>query len=195
MKNLWFLLLASGLFFSCSDDNDLSIMYPNDFLPAYPGSWWSYSNGDRSTVYPEYVSHNYEPSINSPESTSDMLVPYLDGEYLYEYKITQMSTEYPVKKLLDTTVVTEWAVNFVNGETIYRKTTAVLDSFYLAKDSTLFKDVVTVVEFQESMGVTKWNTKEYYARDIGLIRIDVNNPLDTLSAIIQKEIVDYNINN
>lgn len=195
MKKIWLLLAFGAFFMQCADDNSLSIVYPKAYLPAYPGSWWSYTNGDRSLVYPEYVGHNYEPSINSPESTTEMLVPYLDGEYLYEYKITQMSTEYPVKKLLDSSIVAEWVVNVVNDEKIYRKTIAKIDSFYLAGDSSLFTDVLTVVEFQESMGVNKWNKKEYYAKNVGLIRVDINNPNDTLPAIIQKEMVAYHINN
>lgn len=194
MKYLGLLFILMGILSSCSEDTNLTIVYPKEYLPAYPGSWWTYSNGERSTVYPQYVTHSYEPDINSPANSDEKLVPYIDGEYLYEYDITQMSTDYPLKKLITPTVAKIWTVNLVNGEEIQRKTVSKLDSMYLAFDSTKYYKVFTVVEYRESLGATKWNRKEYYADSVGLIRVEIDNPLDDEPAVIEKELVDYYIN-
>ncbi len=194
MKNLLFVIISALLLLGCSSDSEFSIIYPKEYLPAYPGSWWVYSNGQRSLVHSEYVAHNYEPNIYSPDNSSEKLVPYMDGEYLYEYDITQMSTVFPVKKLLKETLNSDWKVNEVNGEEIWRKTTQKIDSFYLSTDS-LYTNVIVVVEYKKTLGDDRWNLKEFYAKNVGLIRVDVNNPSDTLSAVIQKEVVTYHINN
>lgn len=194
MKKLILFFTAALFLISCSDETELDVVYPRSYFPAFPGSWWTYTNGERSLVDPSYQPNSYQPDINSSAWTDEKLVPYIDGAYLYEYSITQMSTEFPIKKLLAESVTTEWVVNHVNGEDILRKSIAKLDTFYLAHDSSLYKKVVVVVEYQETLGINKWNTKEYYADSVGLIRQEINNPYDTLSAIIRKELITYQIN-
>jgi len=202
MKKLGLFIVFFGLLTSCTKEDALTIVYPKEYLPAYPGSWWVYSNGERVTVQPEYVAHSYQPSINSNDYTSEKLVPCIDGNYLYEYSITQYSTLYPIKKLLEESVSQKpWIVNEVNGEIIYRQTIKKLDSMYIYKPSfgtpvvdTLFKSVLVVVEFSDTLTAAKWNTKEYYAKNVGLICTEINNPFDTLNPVIQKVIIDYYIN-
>lgn len=196
------LVIATTLLSSCGSESNLSIVYPKEYFPAFPGSWWVYSNGERWTVLPDYVSHQYQPDINSTEYTTESLVPCINSQYLYEYEITQNSTRFPVKKLLtESKTADPWLVDSVNGIAIKRKTIAALDSLYLYKpwesaenDSVLFYDVVIVVEFTDTLTVEKWNIKEYYAKDIGLICTEINNPYDTLSPIVQKILLEYYIN-
>lgn len=194
MKKLILFFTATLLILSCSDETDLKIVYPRSYLPAFPGSWWTYTNGERSLVDPNYQPNSFQTEINSTVWSDEKLVPYIDGAYLYEYSITQMSTEFPLKKLLAESVTAEWVVNHINGEDVLRKSIAKLDTFYLAHDSSLYKKVVVVIEYQESLGVNAWNTKEYYADSVGLIRQEINNPYDTLSSIIRKELKTYYIN-
>ena len=83
MKEILFIFAAIILLTSCKKDDALTVVYPKEYLPAYPGSWWEYSNGEVSKVHKEYVVHSYEASINSPAMTGEKLVPYIDHEYLY----------------------------------------------------------------------------------------------------------------
>ncbi len=195
------LLFAMALMVSCGKDDALSIVYPKEYLPAYPGSWWEYSNGDVSKVHTEYVAHSYEPSINSPQSSGEKLVPYIDNRYLYEYEITQSSTKYPLKKLLSEKVGELWEINETGNQKIFRKTTQSIDSIYLrfpsdehALDSTLYYDILVVVEYLESLDANRWNIKEYYSKNVGLIRKEINNPYDTIAAVVEKQLVDNFIN-
>lgn len=196
---------------SCKKDAPLDIVLPKAYLPAYPGSIWYYSNGDVSKVHTEYVAHSYQAGITSPGNTSPKLVPYIDHEYLYEYGITQNSMTYPLKTLLSETLKKPWVVDIVGEDEIYRETLAKLDSINIAFDLpihltdtiihegefhpyTTYKDVLVVVEFLGSLDNTKWNKKEYYAKNVGLIQVEINNPYDTLVPVIQKKLVEYNIN-
>jgi len=201
MKNLYLLLILFGLLSSCEKDNPLSIVYPKEYLPAYPGSWWLYSNGEQVTVQPEYVAHSYQASVNSPKYTDEKMVPCINGNYLYEYSITQYSTTYPLKTLLQEKPGAAWKVSEVNGEIIYRQTIAKLDSiriytpsFGIQTDS-LYKDVLVVVEYSDTLTAKKWNLKEYYAKNVGLIRVDVNDPFYSKDSVTQKVIINHFINN
>jgi hypothetical protein len=185
---------------SCKKDEPLVIVLPKDYLPAYPGSIWYYSNGDVSKVHTEYMAHSYQATINSPATTSPKLVPYIDHEYLYEYGITQNSMSYPLKTLLSETDKKPWVVDIVEEVEIFREMLTKLDSLHLTFDSlevytdSTYKDVLVVVEYLGTLDKTKWNKKEYYAKNIGLIQVEINNPYDTLASIIQKKLVNYNIN-
>jgi hypothetical protein len=138
-------------------------------------------------------------------------VPYIDHEYLYEYGITQNSMTYPLKTLLSETDKKPWVVDIVEEVEIYREMLAKLDSINVTFDLpihitdttihegeihayTTYKDILVVVEYLGTLDKTKWNKKEYYAKNIGLIQVEINNPYDTLVPIIQKKLVNYNIN-
>lgn len=199
MKQL--LIFASILLFiaSCKKEDALTIVYPKDYLPAYPGTTWYYSNGDISKVHFDYVAHQYMADLNSTQYTAEKLVPYIDHEYLYEYKITQNSMLYPLKKLLSETKNSPWIVDEAGGKIIYRETTQVMDSMYLrfpsdenSLDSTLYYDILVVVEFLEDNDNTTWNTKEYYSKNVGLIRVEINNPEDTIASVVQKQLIQFN---
>ncbi|HBX83058.1 MAG: hypothetical protein A2W97_14605 [Bacteroidetes bacterium GWE2_40_63] len=202
MKNYLIALVFIGFLASCGEESELSVVYPKEYFPAYPGSWWFYSNGERTSVLPDYVAHSYQSSINSNEYTDEKLVPCINGQYLYEYKITQHSTRFPVKQLLSESTGVPWVVDTVNGEAIKRQTIGKLDSIFVFipsvsadADSAKYYNVLVVVEFTDSMTYAKWNLKEYYAKDVGLICTEVNNPYDTLGAIVQKTLIHYFINN
>ncbi len=187
------------VFASCKKDNIIPIIKPQPYLPAFPGSYWTYSNGDRTVVQDDYVVHSYQPDINSPAYTAEKRVPKIDDKFLYGYEITQNSTNHPLKKLLEETVGSAWEVNNINGDEIMRQTIQVLDTVRLeftpkehAKDST-YRNVVVVVEFIKRLGNANWNIKEYYAKGVGLIKSEIDNPYDTLPAIVEKKLVSYKI--
>lgn len=203
MNRLLTILAAILIFSSCNKDDLITIVYPKDYLPAYPGSYWDYTNGERVSVHPYYVTHSYQYDDNSPDHTSEMQVPKIGTQYLYEYGITQNSVRFPLKQLLSETVNSSWVVNEINSQEIYRKTIGTIDSMcikipsdIIVLDSTMFYDILVVVEYTDSMGVDNWNTKEFYSKDIGLIRVEINNPYDTLSPIVQKQLIgEPHINN
>lgn len=207
MKKLQF-IFAVIIFLStaCETSTDPETIYPESYLPAYPQSYWDYTNGERVLTGTTYELHSYESDISSTEKTGEKYVPVYDGQYLYEYSITQNSTVYPIKTLLETTVGESWQVNEINGEPIMRYVVEELDTLiipfppYSNPVDCIFTDVLVVVEYTDSLDVTdsiyedRWSLKEYYADSVGLVRVDVNNPFDTLDAVIQKQIQGYSIN-
>jgi len=203
MKNILIALFVLFALVSCDEESQISVVYPKDYLPAYPGSYWNYSNGERSMVHTSYVTHSYQSTLNSAANTSEKMVPFMDQKYLYEYSISQNSTAYPLKKLLTETVTSSaWKVNEnVSGQTIYRKTIAALDSLYInfnyngSKIDTFYTNVVVVVEFSSKQDADNWYLKEYYAKNVGLVQTEVNNPYDTLPSIIQKQLISFDIKN
>lgn len=195
-----FLLLALLTFglFSCNKGDEIAFVPPLDYLPAYPGSYWTYTNGQRIITANNYVEHQYLLGVTSTEMSDVKKVPVYDGKYLYEYEITQASTQFPLKKLLQEETGDAWQVNLINGQKIMRKTIATGDTLFIDQLGTAaadtFLNVIQVVEYVDSLSADNWYLKEYYAKNIGLIRTEIDNPFDTLPAIIEKEIIDYHIN-
>ncbi len=194
------IIFLTTFFLACEPDAEPQIVYPLSYLPAYPGSSWDYSNGEQVVVSSSYEIHSYQSTIESTEKTDTKYVPYYSGSYLYEYSIIQNSTVYPLKKLLDETAGGAWLVNEINNVSIMRQLTSTIDSMiiqfppYTSPIDCVFKNIVVVVEFLDSLGVDRWNTKEYYAKDVGLIQVEIDNPLDENESVIQKQIRAYYIN-
>ncbi len=190
------ILFLAVFFLACNSDDEAEYVYPKEYLPAYPFSFWDYTNGERVTST-GYESHSYKSNAGNSGSK---YVPYYNGSYLYEYSIYQFSENYPLKKLLDETPGEQWIVNELNNVKYMRQVTEVLDNMlikfppYTNPIDSVFTDVVVVVEYTDSLGVERWNTKEYYAKNIGLIQVEINNPLDENIPIIQKQIRSYSIN-
>lgn len=199
---LSFLFVSTFLFFvGCNNDDEAVYVVPKDYLPAYPQSFWDYSNGQRVLVDKSYQPHSYQEAINSPAYTATKYVPVINGHYLYEYSLYQNSTTYPLKPLLSESAGTSWIVNEINNEKVYRAVISDTDAITISllqesgSKDTLFTDVLTVVEYLESNGAEVWNTREYYAKGVGLIRVDMSDPSSAGVFVIQKELVNYFINN
>lgn len=199
MKKILIIFVIAS-FTSCKKKAEIQYVYPKAYLPAYPGSYWDYTNGERVLTSKNYVQHQYEESINSNQKTPKQYVPQYMGQYLYEYGITQNSTTYPLKKLLNEELGQTWEVNKINNQKIIRKVVEKKNEmkipfppFNKPIDS-LIKDILVVIEYIDTLGEERWNTREYYAKDIGLIRVDVNNPFDESPPVVQKQIQGYHIN-
>jgi hypothetical protein len=199
MRNIFLLVFAAIAITSCFPEEEFEILYPKEYFPAYPASYWTYNNGETVKVDPGYHLHSYEDSIDSNHKTDEIYVPRIDGEYVYEYAITQNSTRVPLKKLLtESTGETQWVVDYWNGKPVYRKTLAannsvsLLDTIY--NIDTTYTSVISIIEYAEDLGEENWFIKEYYAKYVGLIRKEINNYQDTLNPIVSYDLVDYHIN-
>lgn len=187
------LIAAAGLavLAACGDGSDPKYITPEAYLPAYPGSYWDYTDGTRVRAT-NYELHNYRPSTTSPDYTDECYVPIWDGHYLYKYSIYQPSPLYPMKELLRAKGSAVWIVDENNGDKL-KRSEVLIDS--LAVGDSLYKSVYRVTEFLESLDDTDhWNIREYYAKNVGLVKVEVNNPHDSLGCVVQKELRSYFIN-
>ena len=66
---------------ACDDGNDARYITPEPYLPAYPGSYWDYSDGSRVRAC-DYELHRYRESTTSTGLTDECYVPVWDGKYL-----------------------------------------------------------------------------------------------------------------
>ena len=182
---------ALALFAACGDGNDPKYIAPEAYLPAYPGSFWDYTDGTRVRAT-TYELHSYRPSTTSAGYTDECYVPIWDGHYLYKYSIYQPSPLYPMKELVRAKGNSVWIVDENNGHKLKRSEVHI-DS--LAVGDSLYKDVYCVTEFLENLdNIDNWNQREYYAKNVGLVRVDVNNPADSVGYIVLKELRNYYIN-
>ena len=186
-------IVAAGLavFAACGDGSDPKYITPEDYLPAYPGSYWDYTDGTRVRAT-SYELHCYRESTTSTDYTDECYVPIWDGHYLYKYSIYQPSPIYPMKELLRAKGSAVWIVDENNGDKL-KRSEVLIDS--LAVGDSLYKSVYRVTEFLESLDDTDhWNIREYYAKNVGLVKVEVNNPHDSLGCVVQKELRSYFIN-
>ena len=186
-------IVAAGLavFAACGDGSDPQYITPDAYLPAFPGSYWDYTDGTRVRAT-GYELHSYRPSTTSTDYTDECYVPVWDGHYLYKYSIYQPSPLYPLKELLRAKGSAVWIVDENNGDKL-KRSEAAIDSLIVG--DSVYKDIYCVTEFIESLdNVDHWNTREYYAKNIGLVKVEVNNPHDTLGCVVQKELSHYFIN-
>lgn len=186
-------IVAAGLavFAACGDGSDPKYIAPEAYLPAYPGSYWDYTDGTRVRAT-AYELHSYRPSTTSTDYTDECYVPVWDGHYLYKYSIYQPSPLYPMKELLRAKGSAVWIVDENNGDK-QKRSEVLIDS--LAVGDSLYKSVYRVTEFLESLDDTDhWNIREYYAKNVGLVKVEVNNPYDSLGCVVQKELRSYFIN-
>lgn len=186
-------IVAAGLavFAACGDGSDPQYITPDAYLPAFPGSYWDYTDGTRVRAT-GYELHSYRPSTTSTDYTDECYVPVWDGHYLYKYSIYQPSPLYPMKELLRAKGSAVWIVDENNGDKL-KRSEAAIDSLIVG--DSVYKDIYCVTEFIESLdNVDHWNTREYYAKNIGLVKVEVNNPHDTLGCVVQKELRHYFIN-
>lgn len=201
INSIIFIITLSFIIIGCKRTDEAEFILPKGYLPAYPGSYWDYTNGERVLTSPNFVLHSFPDSLEAIKSSEDFYVPMYNNQYLYEYCITQNSKTYPIKKLLDEKAGDAWMVTKINNEPIMRQVSATLDKLvvpfppYDNPIDCVFTNIIVVVEFIDSLGVNRWNTKEFYAKDVGLIRVDVNNPFDEHGSIIQKQIKGYRIKN
>ena len=198
--NILMFLVISVLAFSCKKEEDPPFIYPKSYFPAYPGSYWIYTNGETKTVDPDYYLHSYQQGVVSPSFSENAYVPKIGQQYVYEYSITQNSTTYPLKKLLSEKLNDSWVVNDWNGDEIKRKVVAVGDTIsirqypYTSDSVTVYSPVIEVIEYSSKNGEKAWFSKEYYANKIGLIRKDINISHDTINSVVDFELVKDSIN-
>ena len=69
-------IVAAGLavFAACGDGSDPQYITPDAYLPAFPGSYWDYTDGTRLRAT-GYELHSYRPSTTSTDYTDECYVP------------------------------------------------------------------------------------------------------------------------
>lgn len=190
------LLMLTTIMLSCKD-TELEYIFPKDYLPAYPESYWVYSDGSITKVTPGYHKNRYFEQLEGTAKSDEVYVPKMNGQYVYEYSITQDDNRIPLKKLLTEKKDDDWRVGYWKDGEIRRKVIdkdvklTLTDS--LPNGKSTLDSVIIVIEYYKSPTETlPWMTKEYYAPFIGLVRQDIRRDQDSL---ILRELSRYYISN
>jgi len=192
MKKITLLLVLIGILGGCKD-TDIEYIFPKDYFPAYPESYWVYSDGTTVKVSPGYHKHNYYEELETNVTSDEVYVPKIDNEYVYQYSITQNDNRVPLKKLLSESTNDDWIVSYwQNGEmrrrVINNDTSVTLTTPIENNDQQTFDSCIIVQEYFKDTAAQPWLTKEIYAPKIGLIRQEIRREGDSL---ITKEMVRY----
>ncbi len=187
---------------------------PLEYFPAYPGSFWVYDSNDtlRADTYEIYV---YNIAGYDAEPVYDTLVLprlVLNGvfnpgdayAYVKGYSITKpgMSSyrDPPFKELLS---LTEGAEFIIGGESfghrIAGRTVKVDTVIHIG--TTIYENVIMTIHFDYACVSSTGGTpeecatlREYYARDVGLIKRERrNHPLEA-EFVKDIELVEFSIN-
>lgn len=176
-------------------------LFPLDYFPAFPSSYWVYadSSNDTTIIKTDSLYQLDHYSIGGSAFVSDtFLVPIYDHIPIWGYEAhtgpISNSGSYPLTTLLSDTlpVGSNWVIYSWSGTQVSRK--------IIAKDTTItissnsYYPTIVVEEYY-SLGPPYyiWIAKRYYTKNIGLIREDIYNSID--STINTKQIVSYFINN
>lgn len=246
------------MFLACKKEQNYETLFPEEYFPAYPGSYWVYSNGITKTTEAYYRLH----TVNS----EDVYVPVYDGKIVNGYsvgnkeiinfngsawqvgefdgmeiyrEIIDLDTslriiQYPyndpsycdtifeeVTSIPIDTTINLIEVNNCDGyfdcdtvlincdnphscdtlyyalleEIIYYDTTFI-DTVLTNCDSiTMYYDVIVVKEYVSNLDdLDCWFYKEYYAKDVGLVKREVASCSESTSNITEFELVRYHIN-
>src|SRR5205809_1148367 len=94
LKYFWTLLI---LIESCTydkfDRGSLTALpdtiFPKQYLPVYPGSYWKYLDENNDTVIyktdPAYKLHSFKSSALNGKSSNSVYVPFWNDKPIYEY--------------------------------------------------------------------------------------------------------------
>lgn len=205
------LILISPIFFSsCKKDQVLAsnssvpvydTLFPLDYFPAFPGSYWKYINSNNDTTISqtsaEYKLDHYVCCGNFVSDT--FYVPVHNGTPIWGYSAhsgligNALST--PMRRILSDSLPvgsTWYVLNY--GSDIIKKRVSAKDTS-VTINGTVYYPTIVIEEYYPPGGAPPmpFLYRRYYTKDIGLIREDHYHYLD--SSITSIEIFDYFINN
>jgi len=192
---LWMNISAAFVLASCAHEDHqppqppaapattYDTIFPLDYFPAFPGSWWRYLDATGDTVTfstdPDYRKDAY--TIGEAAFLSDtVLVPVHNNIPIWGYLAhtgpISHSGSYPFTRMVSDSlpvnsswVVAAWAGTQVSRRIVARDTT--VEVLQMEHHPTI------VVEEYFSVGppTYTWTTRRYYTKDVGLVREDTCN--------------------
>lgn len=186
------------------DNNIGDTIYPSDYLMAYPGSWWKYSNGHeyQCTGWDEVT--YFQKSINGTTvtiTTENYILPKLSNVGYIKDKSFLSTSNFitTARKLVGDFVGEQLQYSQTSVGSYPNSSTNTQNNIYAAHHDELFINgqiFEDVIEIQENYNVVYTYTgagpygyvTKYYAKNIGLVKI-VSEGLYTNQ--INMEITDF----
>jgi hypothetical protein len=176
---------------SCKKEDvkkDYQTIYPQSYLPVYPGSTWQYTDETGDTIIyktdDNYILNSYSSYTLYGNATDPAYVPYWNGNPVYGYS-TPLQTSSPsnnedyargMKQVgyLSETKGEQWVIYASQYGAAWR-TVVNIDTTIIV-NSYSFNHVIVVNDSASFMFNSSHLTKtDYYAKDVGLIKQDIND--------------------
>jgi hypothetical protein len=176
-------------------------IFPLDYFPAFPGSYWKYvdSNNDTTIIKTDSLYQKDYYTIGSAAYASDtFFVPIYNQIPIWGYKAhtgpISNSGSYPLTRILSDSlpVGSNWIIYNWSGTQVSRKI-MVKDTTITISSNSYYPTIIVEEYYSNGTPYYIWIAKRYYTKNIGLIREDLYNSID--STISTKKIIDYFINN
>ncbi len=223
-KLLFCFFLATIFLGSCSKEDDIitdnglsyDTIKPLDYFPAFPGSYWIYDNNDTLKVADQYQMFIFGLNEIDPAYYDTLLLPKLESSNIYNtddsygfvrrYEITAPSgAAYIQGPIYRGILSTKEDSIFIYGPSIQghypmAKTIKVDTSIYIGSKE--YKNVIITIHWDDACISGGYGNspedcatlREYYGKDVGLIKREHRYyPNETLFTI-HFELVDYYIN-
>jgi hypothetical protein len=180
--------------------NSYDTIFPLDYFPAYPGSYWKYVDCQGDTI--QYATDTvYKPDwyVHSGAAyfSDTFFVPFYNNIPIWGYEAhtgpISYSGSYPLTLILSDTlpVGANWVIYFSAGTEVSRKIIA-KDTSVTVSGNTCFPTIVVEEYYSYGPPYYIWQAKRYYTKNIGLVREDIYNLTDSTTCV--KELVQYFIN-
>mgnify|MGYP007056077317 FL=1 len=218
MKKTLLIITISFIIISCKKNeivpnmNNLTYdtIFPLSYFPAYPGSYWIYSNGDTLKIEDEYELFYYNnaswtdiPDIDTlylPKFKTNSIYPNGNAlsepyTYVYKYTISTLSYRLPFRTILSEQAGYQFNVSeYFSGNAGYGCTVNLDTTIEI--NNKKYENVLVVINYawHETIGYLPWSTREYYANNIGLIKRESRYIDDLDNIILNFELRDYKVN-
>ena len=194
---------------SCKrEDESIEKIVPEAYFPAYPGSYWIYTNQDTLQVNPTYEKCTYRSSpFDAVPEYATLLLPRLKnneifgGCFIKGYEITNLSGlahDQYFREILSETQGREFYITS-SYSGFQRRGVTITNDTTLSINGKIYENVIITLQYDMhwvDQGIALNECaylKEYYAKDVGLIRRESRYFPVEIAFKVDFEIVKYEI--
>ena len=208
------LLVIAANLVSCDKENDIPQIeentdcsnpeLPGEYFPAYPKSWWNYTNFNNETFTIE-ISSNYEECEGECRPVLENINKCIQGNSLIQRFYAGMGVSSTIESPIYSTVLDsvlicpisfatfEQQEYFIGQNEIrYRRKATVIDTSIVV-NSTTYNNVLVIYEFHEFDALHRYY--DYFSKDIGLVKRDSVNAQDSTDLVEILSLDNYHIEN
>ena len=195
---------------SCRKENEdielnnvcISHQLPGDYFPAYPNSWWRYTNGDNELV--EYkISNDYQECEGKCRPVFSNLNKCIQANSLIQRFYAGLGTSAILESPIYSTIIDSVLVCPISFSTFqqqdaflgpddvrYRRKATTMDTIITINGMT-YTNVLIVYEYDKFDSLHRYY--DYFAENIGLIKRDSVNHRDTTDLVEILRLESFNV--
>ncbi len=185
----------------------IPVITPMSYFPAWPGSYWVYGGADTLSVEDKFqLCSKYVTWYNTPPPFETVYMPRFkrnkvfttcpNNAFIHGYLMESPSARLLYRTLLEENLYQWFRVKFSGAaDDLYNGRTIAVDTTIQVNNIT-YNNVIVVINYRETVGelIFDWHYREYYAKNVGLIKREYRNPLVSEQIYTVLELKSYFIN-